>query len=102
MLDEGRKRLRWRTVEKKKRWTASRACLFWWRERCSGREAAVADRERGGREMETNVMVARSVRDWRGVSMDRNVVRRPLPTTEQEEGFSLLVFSYFISHPLIT
>jgi hypothetical protein len=52
--------------------------------------------------METNVMVARSVRDWRGVSMDRNVGRRPLPTTEQEEGFSLLILAYFISHPLIT
>jgi hypothetical protein len=32
-------------------------------------------------------MVARSVRDWRGVSMDRNVGRGPLPTAEQEEGF---------------
>jgi hypothetical protein len=49
-----------------------------------------------------DVMVARSVRDWRGVSMGRNVGRRPLPTVEQEEGFSLLILSYFISHPLIT
>jgi hypothetical protein len=48
------------------------------------------------------VMVARSVRDWRGVSMGRNVGRGPLPTTKQEEGFSLLILVYFISHPLIT
>jgi hypothetical protein len=48
------------------------------------------------------VMVARSVRDWRGVSMGRNVGRGPLPTAEQEEGFSLLILAYFISHPLIT
>jgi hypothetical protein len=26
----------------------------------------------------------------------------PLPTAEQEEGFSLLILAYFISHPLIT
>jgi hypothetical protein len=49
-----------------------------------------------------DVMVARSVRNWRGVSMDRNVGRGPLPTAEQEEGFSLLILAYFISHPLIT
>jgi hypothetical protein len=48
------------------------------------------------------VMVARSVRDWRGVSMDRNVGRRPLPTAEQEEDFSLLILIYFIFHQLIT
>jgi hypothetical protein len=48
------------------------------------------------------VMVARSVKDRRGVSMGRNVGRRPLPMTEQEEGFSLLILAYFISHPLIT
>jgi hypothetical protein len=36
-----------------------------------------------------DVMVVRSVRDWRGVSMDRNVGRGPLPTAEQEEGFFL-------------
>jgi hypothetical protein len=48
------------------------------------------------------VMVARSVRDWRGVSMGRNVGRGPLPTAEQEEGLSLLILAYFISHPLIT
>jgi hypothetical protein len=47
-------------------------------------------------------MVARSVRDWRGVSMDRNVGRRPLPTVEQEEDFSLLILIYFIFHQLIT
>jgi hypothetical protein len=47
-------------------------------------------------------MVARSVRDWRGVSMDRNVGRRPLPTAEQEEDFSLLILIYFIFHQLIT
>jgi hypothetical protein len=34
--------------------------------------------------------------------MDRNVGRGPLPTAEQEEGFSLLILAYFISHPLIT
>jgi hypothetical protein len=50
----------------------------------------------------TVVMVARSVRDWRGVSMGRNVGREPLPMAEQEEGFSLLILAYFISHPLIT
>jgi hypothetical protein len=49
-----------------------------------------------------DVMVARSVRDWREVSMGRNVGRGPLPTTEQEEGFSLLILACFISHPLIT
>jgi hypothetical protein len=49
-----------------------------------------------------DVMVARSVRDWRGVSMGRNVGRGPLLTVEQEEGFSLLIIVYFISHPLIT
>jgi hypothetical protein len=43
-----------------------------------------------------DVMVARSVRDWRGVSMDRNTGRGPLPTTEQEEGFSLLILASFI------
>jgi hypothetical protein len=48
------------------------------------------------------VMVARSVRGWRGVSMGRNVDRGPLPTAEQEEGFSLLIIAYFISHSLIT
>jgi hypothetical protein len=42
------------------------------------------------------VMVARSVRDWRGVSMGRNVGRGPLPTAEQEEGLSLLILAYFI------
>jgi hypothetical protein len=47
-------------------------------------------------------MVARSVRDWRGVSMGRNTGRGPLPTAEQEEGLSLLILAYFISHPLIT
>jgi hypothetical protein len=46
-----------------------------------------------------DVMVARSVRDCRGVSMGRNVGRGPLPTAEQEEGFSLLIFCllYFSS-----
>jgi hypothetical protein len=34
--------------------------------------------------------------------MGRNVGREPLPTTEQEEDFSLLILAYFISHPLIT
>jgi hypothetical protein len=47
-------------------------------------------------------MVARSVRDWRGVSMGRNIGRGSLPTAEQEEGFSLLILTSFISHPLIT
>jgi hypothetical protein len=49
-----------------------------------------------------DVMVARSVRDWRGVSMGRNVGRGPLLTAEQEESFSLLILVYFISHTLIT
>jgi hypothetical protein len=48
------------------------------------------------------VMVARSVRDWRGVSMGRNIGRGPLPTAEQEEGFSILILAYFISRPMIT
>jgi hypothetical protein len=48
------------------------------------------------------VMVARPVRDYRGVSMGRNVGSRPLPIAEQEEGFSLLILAYVISHPLIT
>jgi hypothetical protein len=47
-------------------------------------------------------MVARSVRDWRGVSMGRNVGRWPLPSAEQEKGFSLLILACFISHALIT
>jgi hypothetical protein len=47
-------------------------------------------------------MVARSVRDWRGVSIGRNVGWGLLPTVEQEEGFSLLILACFISHPLIT
>jgi hypothetical protein len=34
--------------------------------------------------------------------MGRNAGQGPLPTTEQEEGFSLLILTYFISHPLIT
>jgi hypothetical protein len=57
--------------------------------------------ERARPEFDENiaVMVARLVRDWRGVSMDRNVGREPLPTVE---GFSLLILAYFISHPLIT
>jgi hypothetical protein len=49
-----------------------------------------------------DVMVARSVRDWRGGSMGRNAGRGPLPTAEQEHGFPLLILAYFISHPLIT
>jgi hypothetical protein len=49
-----------------------------------------------------DVMIARSVRDWRGVSMGRNTGRGPLPTTEQEEGFSLLIIVYFIYHSMIT
>jgi hypothetical protein len=49
-----------------------------------------------------SVMVARSVKDWRWVSMGRNVGRGPLPTVEQEEGFSPLILAYFISRPLIT
>jgi hypothetical protein len=52
--------------------------------------------------LKNTVMVARSVRDWRGNSMGRNVGRGPLPTAEQEEGFSLLILACFISHPLIT
>jgi hypothetical protein len=48
-----------------------------------------------------DVIVTRSVRDWRGVSMGRNVGRGPLPTAEQEEGFSRLILACFISHPLI-
>jgi hypothetical protein len=47
-------------------------------------------------------MVTRSVRDWRGVSMGRNLGHGPLPTVEQEEGFSLLILNCFIYHPLIT
>jgi hypothetical protein len=47
-------------------------------------------------------MVARSMRGWRGVLLGKNVGRRPLTTAEQEEGFSLLILAYFISHPLIT
>jgi hypothetical protein len=54
-----------------------------------------------------DVMVARSVRDWRGVSMGRNVGRGPLPTAEQEEGFvpsnsCLLYFSSidYINRPV--
>jgi hypothetical protein len=53
------------------------------------------------REMRRDVMIGRSVRDWRGVSMGRNVGRGPLPTAEQEEGFSLLILACFIYHPLI-
>jgi hypothetical protein len=34
--------------------------------------------------------------------MGRNAGRRPLPGAEQDEGFSLLILAYFISHPLIT
>jgi hypothetical protein len=34
--------------------------------------------------------------------MGRNVGRGPRPTAEQEEGFSLLIIAYFISHSLIT
>jgi hypothetical protein len=49
-----------------------------------------------------DIVVTRSVRDWRWVSIGRNVGRGPLPTAEQEEGFSLLILAYFISHPLIT
>jgi hypothetical protein len=49
-----------------------------------------------------SVMVAESVRDWRGVSMGRNVGRGPLPTAEKEEGFSPLILALFISYPLIT
>jgi hypothetical protein len=44
---------------------------------------------------------ARSVRDWIGVSMCRNVGQGPMPTAEQE-GFSLLIIDYIISHLLIT
>jgi hypothetical protein len=49
-----------------------------------------------------DVMIARSVRDWKGVSMGRNAGRGPLPTVEQEEGLSLLILAYFISHSMIT
>jgi hypothetical protein len=65
-----------------------------------------------------DVMVARSMRDWRGNSMDgaaggggvvlrtrgycsQGASRGPLPTGEQE-GFSLLILAYIISHTLIT
>jgi hypothetical protein len=34
--------------------------------------------------------------------MGRNVSPGPLPTAEQEEGFSLLILDSFISYPLIT
>jgi hypothetical protein len=34
--------------------------------------------------------------------MGRNAGRGPLPTAEQEEGFSLLILDYFISYLLIT
>jgi hypothetical protein len=34
--------------------------------------------------------------------MGRNAGRGALSTAEQEEGFSLLILAYFISHPLIT
>jgi hypothetical protein len=34
--------------------------------------------------------------------MGRNTGQGPLPTSEQEEGFSLLILDCFISHPLIT
>jgi hypothetical protein len=34
--------------------------------------------------------------------MGMNVGRGPLPTAEQEEGFSLLNLAYFISHTMIT
>jgi hypothetical protein len=34
--------------------------------------------------------------------MGRNVGWGPLPTAEQEEGFSILILAYFISHSLIT
>jgi hypothetical protein len=37
-----------------------------------------------------------------GGSIGRNAGRGPLPKQEQEEGFSLLILAYFISHPLIT
>jgi hypothetical protein len=101
VLDEGRKRLRWRTGREEKEVDGfeSMSLLVAWTVQW---ERGGSGRQRGGREMETNVMVARSVRDWRGVSMGRNVGRRPLPTAEQEEGFSLLILAYFISHPLIT
>jgi hypothetical protein len=44
-------------------------------------------------------MVA-SVRDWKEVSIGKNVGRGPLPTAEQEEGLSLLILAYFISNRL--
>lgn len=47
-------------------------------------------------------MAARSVRDWSGVSMDRNVDRGPLSTAEQKESFFLLIHVSFISDQLIT
>jgi hypothetical protein len=47
-------------------------------------------------------MVARLVRDWRGVSMAGTSVGGSLPTAEQEESFSPLILAYFISHPMIT
>jgi hypothetical protein len=33
--------------------------------------------------------------------MGRNAGQGPLPTAEQEQGFSLLILAYFISNPLI-
>jgi hypothetical protein len=47
-------------------------------------------------------MVARLVRDERGVSIGSNVGRGPLLMVKQEESFSLLIIAYFISHLLIT
>jgi hypothetical protein len=78
---------------------------MWWQLRVAGEQRR---NRHGERAMGKNwlripgVMVARSVRDWIGVSMGRNVGQGPLPTAEQEEGFSPLILAYFISHPLIT
>jgi hypothetical protein len=78
---------------------------MWWRLCVAGEQRRNICGERAmGKEWLRipDVMIARSVRDWRGVSMGRNTGRGPLPTVEQEEGFSLLIIACSISHPLIT
>jgi hypothetical protein len=83
---EGRLYARWlRCGGERRRRCGRRAAEMWWRLRVAGeqrRTDAVEGRWEKIWLRILDVMIVRSVRDWRRVSMGRNVGRGPLPTAE--------------------